>query len=276
MATYAIGDVQGCYEELRRLLDRLAFDPAVDRLWLVGDLVNRGPHSLRTLRFVRDLGDTAVTVLGNHDLHLLALAYGNARHASGRSLERVLDAPDRDELMDWLRTRPVLHQDPELGFTLVHAGLPPQWDLAAALARAQELEETLAGPGCAAFLRAMYGNEPALWRDDLEGHDRLRFITNCLTRLRYCDPEGRLALAEKGPPGTQPPPLLPWFQVPGRATAEERILFGHWSTLGYREGDNVWALDSGCLWGGRLTALRIDLAVPRPAHHPCPAAREPG
>jgi bis(5'-nucleosyl)-tetraphosphatase (symmetrical) len=275
MAVYAVGDVQGCYEELRRLLDRLAFDPAVDRLWLTGDLVNRGPRSLETLRFVKGLGSRAVTVLGNHDLHLLALACGNDRHASGSSLDAILEAPDRAELIDWLRTRPALHHDPVLGFTMIHAGLPPQWTLEEARARARELEETLAGPGCAAFLHAMYGNEPRLWREELQGNERLRFITNCLTRMRYCDAEGRLALEEKGAPGTQPPPLLPWFEVPGRATRNERILFGHWSTLGYRQGPNVWGLDSGCLWGGRLTALRIDLPVARAQHQPCPEACRP-
>lgn len=257
MATYAIGDIQGCYDDLRRLLDRLAFDPLRDKLWLVGDLVNRGPDSVQVLRFVKGLGQQAVTVLGNHDLHLLAVVAGNPRHARKSNLHGVLEAPDRDELMHWLRHRPLLHRDTKLGFTLVHAGLPPQWDIAQALACASELEEVLRGPNHREYLHSMYGNEPGRWSDDLSGVERLRFITNCLTRLRYCDAEGNLALKEKGAPGTQPAPWMPWFAVPRRASRDERIVFGHWSTLGYFARHNVWALDSGCLWGGGLTAIRL-------------------
>lgn len=257
MATYAIGDIQGCYDDLRRLLERIRFDPAGDRLWFVGDLVNRGPESLQVLRFVRSLGDRAVVVLGNHDLHLLALAAGNSKHGRDSNLHEVLEAPDRDEILAWLRTRPLMHHDAKKGFALIHAGLPPQWDLAQALACARELEAALQGPDADEFLHQMYGNEPAQWSPDLAGIPRLRFITNCLTRLRYCDAEGRLALAEKSLPGQQPAHLMPWFAVPGRASADVRIVFGHWSTLGYRAVHNSWALDSGCLWGGRLTALRL-------------------
>lgn len=258
MPTYAIGDIQGCYRELRTLLDRLDVDPARDRLWFVGDLVNRGPDSLEVLRFVRDLGEAAVVVLGNHDLHLLALATGNGKHAKKGTLKDVLRAPDRDELIHWLRHRPVLHQDPDLGFTLVHAGLAPQWDLAEASACARELETALRSEEHRDFLRDMYGNQPDRWSPRLTGTDRLRFITNCLTRLRFCTADGTLALNEKGEMGSQSPGLLPWFQVPGRRTSDARIIIGHWSTLGYRQGDNVWAIDSGCLWGGALTAIRID------------------
>jgi bis(5'-nucleosyl)-tetraphosphatase (symmetrical) len=257
MATYALGDVQGCYDELRALLDRIGFDPVADRLWLVGDLVNRGPESLSVLRYVKALGDQAVVVLGNHDLHLLALAAGNDRHAKKSNLDEVLNAPDRDDILDWLRHRPLMHVDERKRFAMVHAGLPPQWDLAQAAACAKELEAELQGPGYADFLHAMYGNEPDLWSPDLSGTDRLRFITNCFTRLRYCDCEGRLLLNEKALPDAQPEHAIPWFKVPGRATREERIVFGHWSTLGYLAEHNAWALDSGCLWGGKLTAVRI-------------------
>jgi bis(5'-nucleosyl)-tetraphosphatase (symmetrical) len=257
MATYAIGDIQGCHDELCRLLDELRFDPGRDKLWLVGDLVNRGPDSLKVLRFVRDLGERAVAVLGNHDLHLLALGAGNMKYASKSNLHEVLEAPDRDELLHWLRHRPLMHYDPKKGFALVHAGLAPQWDLPTALSCAEEVAAALRGPDYAAFLHDMYGNEPGRWSDGLAGMDRLRFITNCLTRLRYCTEDGVLALREKGPPGSQGEPCLPWFQVPSRATRGERIIFGHWSTLGYWAGDGVWGLDSGCLWGGQLTAIRV-------------------
>jgi bis(5'-nucleosyl)-tetraphosphatase (symmetrical) len=257
MATYAVGDIQGCYDELRALLDRIGFDPVADRLWLVGDLVNRGPESLSVLRYVKALGDQAVVVLGNHDLHLLALAVGNDRHAKKSNLDEVLSAPDRDDILDWLRHRPLMHVDEKKRFAMVHAGLPPQWDLAQASACAKELEAELQGPGYADFLHAMYGNQPDLWSPELSGTDRLRFITNCFTRLRYCDIEGRLLLDEKALPDSQPEHAIPWFKVPGRATRDERIVFGHWSTLGYLAEHNAWALDSGCLWGGTLTAVRI-------------------
>jgi bis(5'-nucleosyl)-tetraphosphatase (symmetrical) len=270
MAIYAVGDVQGCYDQLMSLLERLDFDTSRDRLWLAGDLVNRGPDSLKTLRFVKGLGESAVAVLGNHDLHLIALAYGNHKHWSSSSLHEVLEAPDRGELVDWLRTRPMLHRDRSLGFAMIHAGLPPQWDLDEAEARARELEATLSGSDCEAFVADMYGNQPDLWDHTLGGIPRLRFITNCFTRMRYCDPEGRLTFREKGPPGTQAAPYVPWFEVPGRRSAGEPILFGHWSSLGYRALGDVWALDGGCFWGGTLTALRIDLPEPRALHLPCP------
>ncbi|MCG6863613.1 MAG: symmetrical bis(5'-nucleosyl)-tetraphosphatase [Chromatiaceae bacterium] len=257
MATYAIGDVQGCYEKLLRLLDSLRFDRARDHLWFVGDLVNRGPDSLATLRFVRDLGDRAITVLGNHDLHLLALAAGNARQAKRSNLEAVLQASDRDELLDWLRNRSLMHFDERKNFALIHAGLPPQWDLLDALARAREVEAVLRGPDYQDFLHAMYGDEPARWSSALSGVDRLRFITNCFTRLRYCDASGTLTLKEKAAPGSQPRGFMPWFEVPGRASRDIRIIFGHWSTLGYVAEHNIWSLDTGCVWNGQLTAIRV-------------------
>jgi bis(5'-nucleosyl)-tetraphosphatase (symmetrical) len=277
MATYAIGDIQGCYDALLRLLEHLRFDPAGDKLWLVGDLVNRGPDSLRVLRFVKDLGEQAVVVLGNHDLHLLALAAGNPKHAKKSNLHEVLEADDREELTDWLRYRPLVHYDAKKRFAMLHAGLPPQWDLAKALACARELEAALRGPDYGEFLHAMYGNQPGRWSEDLTGMDRLRFITNCLTRLRYCDAEGNLALKDKGPPGSQAANALPWYAVPGRASRDQRIVFGHWSTLGYLAEHNVWGLDTGCLWGGTLTAIRITKNKPIvPIGVPCDAVMAPG
>lgn len=257
MATYAIGDIQGCYDELARLLDQLRFDPTNDRIWSVGDLVNRGPKSLEVLRFFKSLGECAAVVLGNHDLHLLALAAGNQRHARDSTVDAILQAPDRDELLDWLRHRPLFHLSAKKGYAMVHAGLPPQWDCTQAKALAGELETALRDPGYQDFLQGIYGNEPSRWRDDLRGMDRLRFIVNCLTRLRYCDGEGTLLLKEKALPGQEPEEALPWFRVPGRRSRDERIIFGHWSTLGHMAEDNVWALDSGCVWGGQLTAMRV-------------------
>lgn len=270
MATFAIGDIQGCEDELRRLLERLRFDPGRDLLWFAGDLVNRGPGSLGVLRLIRSLDSSSVVVLGNHDLHLLALAEGNTRNAKKSNLGAVLTAPDRDELLHWLRHRPLMHHDARRGFTLVHAGLPPQWSLAEALGYARELEDALRGPDYRDFLFAMYGNEPDRWSADLAGADRLRFITNCLTRLRYCTADGALALKEKGTLASRPKQLIPWFQCPGRLTRGERIIFGHWSSLGYWDRDNVWGVDSGCLWGGSLTAIRLRRTKPiEPIHLPC-------
>ena len=274
MAVYAIGDIQGCYEELRRTLDHAGFDPANDRLWCVGDLVSRGPDSVGVLRFVRDLGDTAVCVLGNHDLHLLALAAGN-RKQDESGLADVLHAPDRDELLDWLRHRPLLHYDRELDFLMVHAGLPPQWDLATAHNCASEVEDVLRGPDHHDYFMQMYGNKPARWDPALRGMKRWRYTTNCLTRLRFCELDGRLTLKEKGPPGSQAAGRVPWFAHPERATRGQRIVFGHWSTLGYLAEHNVWALDTGCVWGGALTLLRLDGPRPTPISLPCSGHRDP-
>jgi len=272
MATYAIGDIQGCYDELQRLLERLNFDPAHDQLWFVGDLVNRGPKSLEVLRFIMALGDSAVSVLGNHDLHLLALAHGNPRHKRSSNLNEVLAAPDRDELIDWLRHRPLLHRDKTLAFTMVHAGLPPQWSMKTARACAREVEKVLRGDAHKDYFLNMYGNEPHLWDEKLQGMDRWRFITNCFTRLRYCSPDGSLQLQIKGISRIDSPKHVPWFAHPDRASRKKRILFGHWSTLGYHISHNTWALDSGCLWGGLLTALRID---PHAMQLPCSGQQDP-
>ncbi len=272
MATWAIGDVQGCYDELCALLKRINFDPAADRLWFAGDLVNRGPKSLEVLRFVRDIG--AVTVLGNHDLHLLASARLPHYRKHKDTLHQIHDAEDGDELLDWLRRRPLLHHDPDSGYTLIHAGLPPQWDLQQASACAREVETVLRSEDYGHFFEVMYGDEPSQWSEDLSGNERLRFIVNCFTRLRYCDAQGRLALQEKGPPGSQPAGFRPWFAWPRRRSRDMKILFGHWSTLGAWDGDGVHALDTGCLWGGKLTAFRVD-GEPQRTEFDCPGARKP-
>jgi bis(5'-nucleosyl)-tetraphosphatase (symmetrical) len=271
MAIYAIGDVQGCYDTLSRLLDLLRFDPARDYLWFAGDLVNRGPQSLQTLRFVRGLGPAALSVLGNHDLHLLALANGG-RKGKRDSLEQVLAAPDRDELLDWLRRQPLLHESPDGGTALLHAGLPPQWDMQQARACAREAESALRGDRYAELLRDMYGDQPDQWDEALSGTSRLRFIINCYTRLRYCDAAGRADFGPKGAPGTQASGLLPWFAVAGRRSAGTQLIFGHWSTLGRVSWPEygVEGLDTGAVWGGKLSALRLDdarlFAVDSPAY----------
>jgi len=273
MAVYAIGDLQGCLSSLQKLLDRLAFDTAADRLWLVGDLVNPGPQSLETLRFVRDLGDAVTTVLGNHDLHLLAIAQGLRPHTDKDNITDILAAPDRDELFDWLRRQPLLHHDPGLGFTMVHAGLAPDWDLVTAQRCAREVETVLASDDYRGFIAEMYGDEPDYWQADVKGVERWRYIVNCFTRLRFCDSSGRLALKAKGAP-EQHAGLVPWFRVPGRRHAGLRIVFGHWSTLGAHHEDDVYCLDSGCVWGRSMTALRLD-GAPEWFSVPCPQACPP-
>ena len=258
MAVYAIGDVQGCYTALMKLLTQISFDPDRDRLWFTGDLVNRGPQSLEVLRFVKGLGERAECVLGNHDLHLLAVAAGAARLKKRDTLDDILQATDRNELLHWLRRRPLLHHDDGLGYTLIHAGLLPPWNLADARRLAHEAETVLRGDKVDEFFHHMYGDLPDHWNENLRGVDRLRVIINAFTRLRYCDLEGNMDLRPKGPPGSQPPDLMPWFQVPGRCSQECKIIFGHWSALGLWDGDGVIGLDSGCLWGHSLSAVRLD------------------
>jgi bis(5'-nucleosyl)-tetraphosphatase (symmetrical) len=256
MATYAIGDIQGSFEELQALLGTFGFDCAKDSLWFVGDLVNRGPASLATLRFVRDLGDRALTVLGNHDLHLLALAQGSVKAREDDTLGDVIAAPDRDELLDWLRHRPMAHV--ASSYALVHAGLLPQWDIAKARALAGEVETELRGPRHREFLAQLYGSRPDRWSDDLRGPDRLRVIVNAMTRLRFCTSEGVMDFDTKGETAQAPAGYLPWFEVPGRKSADYTLICGHWSALGLRIAPNLLALDSGCVWGGKLSAVRLE------------------
>lgn len=256
MATYAIGDIQGCFASLQRLLEECRFDAGADRLWLVGDLVNRGPRSLETLRFVRGLGPLAVTVLGNHDLYLLMAAAGFGRRSKGDTLDEILNAPDRDELLDWLRRQRLCHQ--EETFCLVHAGLLPQWTVAQARALAQEVEAVLGGPDYLDFMGNMWGSEPAAWSEDLTGWQRLRVIVNAMTRMRFCSPGGVMEFKTKGEVSAAPEGFLPWFDVPGRLSADHVLVTGHWSALGLKIRANLLALDSGCLWGRHLTAVRLE------------------
>ena len=256
MATYAIGDIQGCYDELRELLDAVAFDPANDTLWIVGDLVNRGPGSLETLRFVRDLGDRAVTVLGNHDLNCLAVAAGFRKPHRGDTLDALLAAPDRHELLTWLRTRKLMHAD--RGYAMVHAGLLPQWSVERALLLAREVEAALQGPAHADLLRNMYGNSAVSWDETLSGYERLRVIINAMTRLRLCDAKGTMEFTHSEAPTNVPPGYMPWFDVPGRASAGTPIVCGHWAALGLLLRDDLLSIDTGCVWGRTLSALRLE------------------
>ena len=255
MTTYAIGDLQGCHAELCELLALVGFSRANDRLWLVGDLVNRGPASLAVLREVRALGDAAVTVLGNHDLHLLTVAAGHRRPHRGDTIDDILAAPDRDELLDWLARQPLVHVEDE--WLMVHAGLLPSWTPATARMLSREVSAVLQGPGASAFLRDLYGDEPRTWRDDLAGVERLRAIVNVCTRLRFCTADDTMEFREKRGAAHAPPGLLPWFAQPGRRSAHVNVVCGHWSTLDLMLRPNVMMLDSGCVWGGPLTAMRL-------------------
>ena len=269
MALYAIGDVQGCNEELGALLRAVHFSPDRDRLWFVGDLVNRGPDSLGVLRRIRALGDAATVTLGNHDLHLLAVAFGSAPVRRGDTLDEILAARDRDGLLEWLAGRPLLHEDRGLNACMLHAGLAPQWSLPLARRCAREVESVLQRDPERLFER-LYGDEPDRWDDSLQGEARLRFIVNCFTRLRYVDADGRLMLRAKGSPKkNQPPQLIPWFEAPGAGWRGPRIIFGHWSTLGFFNEAGVTSLDTGCVWGGTLTALRLDLPGAPPVQVGC-------
>jgi len=271
MALYAIGDVQGCDAQLGALLACLKFSADRDRLWLVGDLVNRGPDSLKVLRRVRALGDAASVVLGNHDLHLLAVHLGKARMRDGDTLTQILEAPDCDALLEWLATRPLMHEDAAMNIVMVHAGLAPQWDLDTARGCAREFEHALQR-NPAKLVESMYGDEPDRWHPGLQGADRLRFIANCLTRLRYVDADGRLMLRAKGSPKkAHGKSLIPWFEAQGARWLGTRIYFGHWSTLGYFSDDRVTALDTGCVWGNCLTALRLDDPQALPVQVACSA-----
>lgn len=259
MSTYAIGDLQGCYDEFLALLETIGFDAQQDHLILVGDLVNRGPRSLDVLRHIRALGSAATALLGNHDLHLLALTHGGI---PGRrdTLAPILQAPDRDDLLVWLAERPLVHWHADTGHLLLHAGLAPEWTLEQTLELAAEASAVIAGKDGADFFQHMYGDRPDRWRSSLRGIERTRLVVNCLTRMRYLDLDGRLDLRQKGSPETAPPRLLPWFQFPKRQTQEIDIVFGHWSTLGQVTwpSHRVHGLDTGCVWGGALTALELE------------------
>jgi len=264
MAVWAIGDLQGCHDELTRLIDKLRFNPASDTLWFCGDLVNRGGQSLAVLRTVKALGERAIVSLGNHDLSLLAIAE-RKREDQARvnpELREILFAPDRDELLGWLRQQKLLHVDRTLGCAMVHAALFPRWTMAQAEELAREIEDKLRGDGYRRLMKQLFGNKPDLWTPKLRGIDRWRAGINVFTRMRYCDVRGRIAFADKGAPGTQRPGLYPWFEVPGQVKRELKIVCGHWSTLGRFAGLGVHAIDTGCVWGGSLTALRVDAEEP--------------
>jgi len=278
MATYAIGDVQGCFDELKALLALIKFNSDRDQLWFCGDLVNRGPKSLKTLRFIRSLGANAITVLGNHDLHLLATAYDHKKPGKKDTLNAILRADDADELLDWLRHQHLLFHDKEKKITLVHAGIHPHWSIKKARKLAKEVEHILQSDNHINFYKHMYGDKPFVWEDSLSGWPRYRFITNILTRLRYCDLEGKPALNAKGPPGSQAKNLIPWYEVPKRKSRKDTIIFGHWSTLphaGKTCKNNTYAIDSGCLWGGVLTAMRVDESTYTYTRLDCPGAQKP-
>ncbi len=264
MAVYAIGDVQGCYDPLRRLLDAIRFEPDKDKLWFTGDLVNRGPKSLKTLRFVSSLGDSVVSVLGNHDLYLLGLFYGAIpRTERFRSLTKLLDAHDADGLVGWLRRRPLAHYDRDLNTLLVHAGTHPDWSVTKTTKRAAEVEAALQGKSMKALLRKMRGNTPLRWSPELKGFKRLRFIINCLTRMRMITRKFSLNFTHSGSPWQARSNLVPWFEVEDPAWAGTRIVFGHWSALGLIVLPHVVSLDTGCIWGRQLTAVRLDASTPR-------------
>jgi bis(5'-nucleosyl)-tetraphosphatase (symmetrical) len=271
---YLIGDVQGCDEALGRLLDEVGFSASRDRVVLLGDLVNRGPSSLATLQRLAKLGESATCLLGNHDLHLLAVAHGARAQQRGDTFTDVLDAPDRARWLDWLRAQPLAHL--EAGWLCVHAGVAPPWTTEHTLAAAAEVQALLRGPALAEFLRVMYGNQPDRWHDELQGAARWRFTVNVLTRMRFCRADGTLDFKTKEGAGGAPPGYLPWFEVPGRQTAAQAIAFGHWSTLGLISQPMLLALDTGCVWGGALTAVRVD-GGRRDLHQvPCAAAQQPG
>lgn len=276
MPTYIVGDIQGCFDPLRRLLDQIHFDPAKDRLWATGDLVNRGPKSLETLRFFYSLGDRALTVLGNHDLHLLAMAHGHAQPKRNDTLDAILNAPDRDTLLGWLQRQPLLHYDPVLNIVLIHAGIAPQWSISKAIDCADEVQRVLRSKQAGSYFAQMYGNQPNRWSDELAGPERWRVITNYLTRMRFVDADGALDLGNKKGPESARPGTLPWFEHPAFkapavtipannekfGSAAPRFVFGHWASLEGKTGSKQFiGLDTGCIWGRKLTAWRADDGV---------------
>lgn len=271
---YLVGDLQGCCKPLERLLQTIDFSPSRDQLYVLGDLVNRGPDSLGVLQRLRSLEGAATCLLGNHDLHLLAVAHGVRKPHRSDTLDPILNAADRDDWLNWLRQQNLaVHAH---GWLLVHAGVVPQWDAAQTVALAGEVEAMLRSPDVGAFLTTMYGNEPARWDERLQGVDRWRCVVNSLTRLRFCAADGTMEFATKEGAGGAPEGYLPWFEVPGRRTQGTPVAFGHWSTLGLINRDDLLALDTGCIWGGHLTAVRVDGATREVIQIPCPQAQKPG
>ncbi|SVB41457.1 uncharacterized protein METZ01_LOCUS194311 [marine metagenome] len=263
MSTYAIGDIQGCYSELQNLLNEINFDERRDELWFAGDLVNKGPKSLQTLRFIKALGVNAKITLGNHDLHLLAVAKNIRPLLKKDTIQEILAADDVEELIDWLKSRPLLITDDNLNFTMVHAGLPPQWSLENAKEFAKECELILQSEKINKLLAEMYGDTPNIWSDSLQDYAKQRFIINCFTRIRFCNSDGMLDFDTKVAPGKQNTSLIPWYSLPNRKTKDNKIIFGHWSTVHIGNEKNfkqynVYPIDTGCLWGGRLTAMRLE------------------
>jgi bis(5'-nucleosyl)-tetraphosphatase (symmetrical) len=275
MATYAIGDIQGCYDDLLRLLDKIKFDTSADTLWFCGDIINRGPKSLETIRFIKSLNDSAITILGNHDLHFLAVASASNKPSKYDTFSDILNADDRLELIEWLRFQKLFHHDPELNISIVHAGIPIQWTIEDAKKFSMEMEGILQSEKSTEFFQHMYGNYPPEWKDSLTGWDRYRFITNVFTRMRYCDAEGRPDFKFKGDIGTQPDHLIPWFMHKDRLTKQDDIIFGHWSTLSNVKQKNIYAIDTGCLWSQSLTALRIDTEEKERIQIDCPNGIKP-
>ncbi len=252
-----VGDIHGCYKAFKRLLKKSKFRPEKDRLWLTGDLVNRGPKSAEVVRHVMDLGENANVVLGNHDLHLLAVAAGVSQPKRNDNSHLMLDESDADEMIEWLATRPLALFNKKYDFLLVHASVHKNWSTEDTLTYAAEIESSLQGKKRKKFLSKMYGSKPSNWSNNLKKWDRQRLITNVLTRARFCRKTGSLTLTQKGPPGSQPKSFYPWFEVPNRKTADQLIFFGHWSALGFHQSHNVICMDSGYLWGGKLTAFKL-------------------
>ncbi|MEN9724773.1 MAG: Bis(5-nucleosyl)-tetraphosphatase, symmetrical [Pseudomonadota bacterium] len=256
MTTYAIGDIQGCFHSFQALLKKIQFNPASDKLWFVGDLINRGSGSLPMLRWIFDHQDSVVTVLGNHDLHTLVVAEGFVSPHRSDTIQDLIDAPDAPQLLGWLRAQRLAHF--EHGYLLVHAGLLPEWSAREAVALSMEVEDALQCEVYRDFLKHMYGNQPASWNVELAGWDRLRVITNAMTRVRVCSPNHEMEFKFKGEMANIPEGYLPWFKLPQRASSNTPVIFGHWSALGLYQSDNVYGLDTGCLWGGELTAMRLE------------------
>lgn len=271
---YLVGDLQGCCNPFERLLQTIDFSPTRDHLYVLGDLVNRGPDSMGVLRKLRQLGDSVTALLGNHDLHLLAVAHGVRKPHRSDTLNEILNAPDREDWLNWLRQRPLAVR--EHGWLMVHAGVVPQWDAAQTVSLAREVEAMLRGPDVGEFLTRMYGNEPDQWREDLQGVPRWRCVVNSLTRMRFCSADGLMEFGAKEGVGAAPAGFMPWFEVPGRRTAGVPVAFGHWSTLGLINRDDLLSLDTGCVWGGQLTAVRIDGATRELIQIDCPQAQKPG